>query len=68
MQIVGYMNTNLAVVCVMDVKFAHGFILDRNLNIFLLSYPGRAQLITAAEVRNTYQFIILSQCLNPALT
>jgi len=53
---------------VMNVKFTHGFILDRNLNILLLSYPGRDRSVTAAEVSNTYQFITLSLRLKPAVT
>ena len=52
---------------VMFVKFTHGFILDRNLKIVLLSYPGRDQSVTAAAVSNAYQFITLSLCLNPAV-
>jgi len=38
----------------MDVKFTHGFVLDINLEILLLSYPGRDRSVTAAEVNNTY--------------
>ena len=52
---------------VMYIKFTHGFILDRNLNILLISYPERDRTVTAAEVSNTYQFITLL-CLNPAVT
>jgi len=52
----------------MHVKFTHGFILDRNLEIVLLSYSGSDRPVTAAEVSNTYQFITLSLRLNPAVT
>jgi len=55
------------VYCVMNVKFMHGFILDRN-SILLLLYPGRDWSLTAAEISNTYQFITLSLYLNPAVT
>ena len=34
---------------VMNVKFKHWFILDRNLKLLLLSYPGRDQSLTAAN-------------------
>jgi len=37
----------------------HGFILGRNLELLLLSFPGRELSVTAGEVSNTYQFIIL---------
>jgi len=43
----------------MHVKFTHGFILGWNLEILLLSYPGRDRSVTAAEFSNTYQFITL---------
>jgi len=42
--------------------------LDRNLNILLLPYPGRDLSLTAAEISNTYKFITLPLCLNPAVT
>jgi len=52
----------------MYVKFTHGFIFDRNLKILLLPYPERDRSVTTAEVSNTYQFIILSLRLKPAVT
>jgi len=45
---------------VMHIKFTHGFILGRHLEILLLSYPGRARSVTAPKVNNTYQFITLN--------
>jgi len=53
---------------VMHVKFTHGFMLDGNLNILLLSYPGRDRSVTAAAISITCQFITLSLRLNPAVT
>jgi len=52
----------------MNVKFTHGFILDRKLKILLLPYPGRDHSVTAAEVSNNHQFIALSLSLNTAVT
>jgi len=43
----------------MHIKFAHVFILGRNLELSLLSHPGRERSVTVAEVSNTYQFITL---------
>jgi len=53
---------------VMNVKFTNEFILDRNLKILLLSYPGRDWSHTDAEISNTYRFTTLSLHLNPAVT
>jgi len=44
------------------------FLLDRDLKILFLLYPGRDRSVTASGVSNTYQFITLPLCLNPALT
>jgi len=41
----------------MHIKFTH--ILGRNLEMLLLSYPGRDRSVTTAEVSITYQFITL---------
>ena len=43
----------------MHVKFTYKFILGRNLETLLLSYPGRDHSVTAAEVSSIYQFITL---------
>ena len=53
---------------VMNVKFTHGFMLERNLKNLLLPYPGSHRSLTAAEISNTYQFITLSLYLNPAVS
>ena len=41
---------------VLHIKFTHVIILGRNLEILLLSYPGRDRSVAAAKVSNTYQF------------
>ena len=61
------MRTALQLTTVLHVKFTHEFILGRNLEILLFSYPGRDRSVTAAAVSNTCQFIALSLRLNPAV-
>lgn len=52
----------------MNVKCTYGIKLAINLEILLLSYPGRGRSVTAVKVSNTYQFITLLLRLNPAVT
>ena len=62
------MRTALQFTIAVHVKFTHEFILGRNLEILLLSYPERDRSVTAAKVSNTYQFITLSLRLNATMT